>query len=119
MATDINIVFLDKKYFALQFGITRHIVDIADKRFAWLVGRVRFTGKNNLHWAFGIIKQLFQTRQITENECCAFVGGKPTGKANEERIWINIAADRIIFVITKPSLARPGAFAHKTSQILL
>ena len=62
--------------------IVAEIQDLVDEVSAWFVGWMGFAGKYDLDRSPSIVEQLLEPLQVTEEQGCAFVGRKPSGKSS-------------------------------------
>ena len=85
VAGHIHVVVFDKDDFTAKFTPARHVQNLFYQILTRFVGRVRLAGKDKLHGAAALTHNFGQAFQVAQQKVGAFIGGKPTGKAESQR----------------------------------
>src|SRR5688572_2170086 len=96
-------------------------IDIVNKPFAMVVGRMRLAGKNDLNRLPEVQEDFPDPLEIMEDQAGSFVPGESSSKADSERVRIEQGSHRNnlswIYPVDRPSIA--GALPHKCQQFAL
>ena len=114
----MHVVVFEEGDMTTEFVIvaeTQYFVNEVAPRF---VGRVRFACKHDLDGPPPIVEQLLESVEISEQECCTFVGGEPPGESDREgfRIQQRSSGDRLHRLEMAANPAVPGTFTDKPHQ---
>ena len=87
-APDVDVVIFEEDDALRELRIALERDDAADDRFAEVVGRVRFTGENELHRAFRVVDDAVEALFVLNDEVSALVFGEATGETDRQRFRI-------------------------------
>src|ERR1700691_3881012 len=87
MTPHVDVIVLDENELIGELPIAHQFSDLLQNSFARLVVRMRFAGKDELHWPLGVVHHRGQVLDIGENQVCSLVSGEAAGKSDGERVW--------------------------------
>src|SRR5246127_5529984 len=90
---DVTVVVLHKNDASFQAWFAAEFVDFLDQRLPCFIARMRFAGKNELHWARCIVHQAFQSFFVGEQKCAALISYEPPRKTDGQNFRIKNAID--------------------------
>ena len=84
-----HVIILEEYDFAEEFGTTRNLNDILYQFLAACIGRMGFSGKDELYGILGIVYNLGQTFQVGKQKVCTFISRETAAESYGERIGID------------------------------
>src|SRR5690606_22843514 len=88
MAGDVHVIVFQEDDLAGKAWLLAKLIDAPDQGLAGFIARMRLAGKDELHGPLRIVEDALESFRILENERGPFVGGKATGEAERQCIWI-------------------------------